>query len=128
VADTEQDALMLKVALRVAGFSDQILFTTGFNETISYFSRVTQYADSCVYPEPGMVLIFASQLEDSHFELLSGLEIAWKIPTVVLASDPGIHLLHRGPHTCYLPRPSKPDDLVDLLREKVGILLSRVAE
>jgi hypothetical protein len=120
VAETEQEALMLKVALRVAGFPDQILFTTGFNETVDYFTRVTQYADPSVYPEPGMVMIFTGRLEHSHFELLSGLEIAWRIPTVVVTNDPDIHLSSSRSNTRYLPRPSAPDNLVDLLREAVG--------
>ncbi|MEO7414295.1 MAG: response regulator [Opitutaceae bacterium] len=120
VADSEQEALLLKVALRVAGVQTRLVFTTGHTETVDYFCRVTEYADPTLYPLPRIVLLYTQILAQSGVDLIKQINRTSKDLAIAVvagsAAENHIENAYASGASCYLRKPEKPDDLVELLR------------
>ncbi|MEO6568067.1 MAG: hypothetical protein ABIO94_04835, partial [Opitutaceae bacterium] len=119
VADSEQEALLLKVALRVAGVNNRLVFTTGHTETVDYFRRVTEYSDETLYPLPRIVLLYTQSLGYAGVDLIQQINRTAKDVLIAVVSGPAeenhIEGAYANGASCYLRKPEKPDDLVEML-------------
>ena len=110
----------MKVALRVAGVNNRLVFTTGHTETVDYFRRVTEYADPILYPLPRIVLLFTHCFTSAAIDLIQQINRTSKNVLIAVmsaaAQENHIESDYANGVSCYLRKPEKPDDLVEQLR------------
>jgi CheY-like chemotaxis protein len=120
--DEENDAFFMKRAFHQAGVSHPLFVVSDGQQVMDYCAGSGRYADREEFPLPSLLLM------DLNMPLKSGLDVLkWirtqpaisTLPVIVMTSsvqDADIHRAYLQGANAYLVKPSKPEDLVVMVR------------
>jgi len=120
--DEENDAFFMQRAFRQAGISTPLVIAANGQEAVDYVFGAGRFADRTAHPSPCLVLL------DLNMPRLSGIEVLKQIrmtpttaalPVVVITSsahDSDIHRAYVQGANGYLVKPSKPDELLAMVK------------
>jgi CheY-like chemotaxis protein len=75
VEDSAEDAMLFSMALEEAGLRNPLVFTTSFDDTVSFFGGGGKYADRQLYPITHTIFVDVRLPGYSGLELLAWLRV-----------------------------------------------------
>src|SRR5581483_1836116 len=120
--DSENDALLLQMALKRAGIKERVYVVADGVEAIAYLRGEGKYKDRSKFPFPNVLFTDLKMPRMSGFEVLQWLRSnpeCFIIPIIVLSAsqlDDDIRKAYQLSANAYLVRPGKFEDLQKILK------------
>ncbi len=120
--DSENDALLLQMALKRAGIKERVYVVADGVEAIAYLRGEGKYKDRSKFPFPNVLFTDLKMPRMSGFEVLQWLRSnpeCFIIPIIVLSAsqlDDDIRKAYQLSANAYLVKPGKFEDLQKILK------------
>ncbi len=120
--DSENDALLLQMALKRAGIKERVYVVADGVEAIAYLRGEGKYKDRSKFPFPNVLFTDLKMPRMSGFEVLEWLRShpeCFIIPVIVLSAsqlDDDIRKAYQLSANAYLVKPGKFEDLQKILK------------
>lgn len=120
--DEEDDSFFMERAFKEAGISNPLVVVTEGQSAIDYCSGSGRYEDRTAYPLPCLLLLDLNMPKKTGLEVLKWIRTQpnfCTLPVVVVTSsiqDADIHRAYIQGANAYLVKPSKPDELIVMVK------------
>jgi CheY-like chemotaxis protein len=120
--DDEDDLVLVKDAFAAAGILIELRSVPDGEELVEYLFRRNKYEDSCLFPEPNLILLDLNMPKKNGREVLAEIKahpILRQIPVVVLTTsreDADIRKCYEMGASSYVTKPNGFNALVDIVR------------